>query len=75
VIAQTKPRNQALRAAAKMPLLSHVKRGERFDISKSEVVQWLMAQPEVQQETFNWIKRQGAIVFEDGQWRGAEWHE
>jgi hypothetical protein len=41
----------------------------------SEVVAWLREQPEVCQEMFNWLKRQGAIVYDDGRWRGAEWRD
>jgi hypothetical protein len=70
VHAKTSP---AMKRAAEMPLLRHFLPGQAFDISKSEVVQWLCDQPEIQQALFNWYKRNGAIVYEDGQWRGANW--
>jgi hypothetical protein len=65
----------ALRVAAKMPLLAHHRPGERFHISNSEVVQWLVRQPEVQQEIFNWAKNNNSIVLdiETGCWHGAAW--
>jgi len=55
-----------------MPLLSHFHRGQPFGVSRSDVVQWLIAQPEIQQEIFNQMKRNGAIVWDDGKWRGSE---
>jgi hypothetical protein len=66
-------RSLALRTAAKMPLLRHYHPGRRFDIQESEVVDWLVAQPEVRQMVFNLCKRAGAIQFdvETGGWRGA----
>ena len=62
----------SFKAASKMPLLSHHMHGEPFDITKSEVVRWLIAQPALQQELFNQMKRTGAIVWDAGRWRGAD---
>jgi hypothetical protein len=62
----------AFKAAARMPLLDHFHRGRPFDIAESDVVAWLIAQPEIQQETFNWCKLNGAIVYDDGKWRGVD---
>jgi hypothetical protein len=64
-----------IRAAAKMPPLRHYPiEGGPFNISKSEVVAWLMKQPELQQELFNLAKRAGAIAFDpqSGCWCGVE---
>jgi hypothetical protein len=64
-----------VKAAARMPLLEHYRRGEPFNISKSEVVKWLCRQPEIQQQFFNYYKACGAIVFdiETGGWHGSNW--
>jgi hypothetical protein len=65
----------ALKAAALMPLLPHNRSGEPFDITKSEVVHYLIAQPEIQQSVFNFCKRAGAINFDldTGKWVGASY--
>lgn len=56
-----------------MPLLSHVRHGEPFDIMRSEAVNWLLKQPAIRQELWNYLKRTGAVVYhESGQWHGAE---
>ena len=41
--------NKHLEVAKKMPPLHHKLPGEEFDITKSEVVKWLVAQPEIMQ--------------------------
>jgi SAM-dependent methyltransferase len=47
--------------------------GETFDWSKSEVIQWLIAQPAVQAYIFNKVKGSGAIEYdpESKAWRGC----
>jgi hypothetical protein len=42
---------------------------------QSDVCAWLIDQPEIRQELFNWVKRNGSIVFdlETGRWVGAEY--
>ncbi len=41
--------NKNLEVAKKMPPLHHKLPGQEFDISKSEVVKWLIGQPEILQ--------------------------
>jgi hypothetical protein len=68
-------RDYALEVARRMPALRHFPPpGEPFDISKSQVINWLIAQAPVQQELFNFCKRHGAIVYdvETHRWRGAD---
>jgi hypothetical protein len=68
----TYSQNKALAAAAKMPLLGHhCRRDENFDVMQSDVCRWLIAQPEIRQEIFNFCKHAGAIVFLDGKWVGS----
>jgi hypothetical protein len=69
---QTQSQSHALATARRMPLLSHFHVGRPFDLAESDVIAWLCAQPEIQQELFNYVKRHGAIVYEDGKWRGVE---
>jgi hypothetical protein len=66
---------RAMRVAATMPECKH-SNVEPFDIHKSEVVKWLIAQPEILQAMFNFYHDRGAIVFDQEQrlWRGA-WRE
>src|SRR5262249_24205815 len=63
---------KALKQAARMPSLFHSLPDQGFDIMKSEVVCWLVEQPEIRQAMFNWYKDKGAIVFRDGRWQGVE---
>jgi hypothetical protein len=62
----------AFKAAARMPVLDHFHKGRPFRIEESDVADWLCQQPEIRQEIFNWMKRLGAIVYDNGKWRGAE---
>jgi hypothetical protein len=56
-----------------MPLLQHFPpRGEPFDIMRSKVVDWLVNQAEVRQDLFNHFRRSGAIIYDNGKWRGAD---
>ena len=56
-----------------MPPLRHFRRGEPFDIMRSEAVDWLVSQPEVRQQVWNWAKKNNAIVLdlESGCWHGV----
>jgi len=58
-----------------MPVLRHHVPGQRFDIMQSDVCAWLIDQPAIRQEIFNWVKRNGGILFdvETGRWRGANY--
>jgi hypothetical protein len=65
-------RDRAIKAARKMPVLDHYQPGRPFNISESDVVAWLCAQPEIQQQIFNWLKYEGALLYLDGQWIGSD---
>ena len=64
-----------LAAASRMPPLRHFCKNGSFDIMRSEAVAWLVAQPEIRQDLWNWAKRNGVIVFdlEQQRWRGTRW--
>lgn len=58
-----------------MPPLRHSVPGEPFDIRKSEVVQWLVRQPEILQYIFDRAHDTGSIVYdpETERWCGADY--
>ena len=59
--------------AKKMPPLYHKLPGKDFDVLKSQVVRWLMNQPEVLDYIWNKLKQSGAVVYdpESGRWKGS----
>ena len=61
-----------MEAASRMPALCHWPKEGGFDIMRSEVCDWLVAQPEVRQWVFNVCKWHGAITYdmESRTWRG-----
>ena len=70
------PRNvnrDYLDCARKMPRLKHSV-GSKFDIRTSEVVKWLLNQPDIMQKVFNFAMNGGVIVYDPdtGEWRGAD---
>ena len=52
-----------LTCTRKMPRLKHTV-GDRFDIRTSEVVKWLVNQPDIMQKIFNFAMNEGAIVYD-----------
>jgi hypothetical protein len=62
----------ALKRAAQMPALFHSLPDQEFAVANSEVVRWLIAQPEILNALFGYYKDKGAIVFANGRWHGAE---
>ena len=71
------PKN--LNCVRTMPELRHSVGDGDFDITKSEVVQWLIRQPSVLQHLFEVARRKGTaeplIVYnaERGTWRGTDY--
>lgn len=57
-----------------MPTGQKHKPYEKFDISDSEIVAWLTAQPTIQQYLFDKFRFSGAIIFdtETETWRGRD---
>ena len=56
-----------------MPPLFHTLPGEEFDIQRSEVVRWLLRQPEIQRWIFDIVRGRRLIQFdpENGTWSGV----
>lgn len=65
--------SKAMLVACKMPALRH-KTDKAFDISKSEVVDWLSAQPEIRQALFDRYHDSGCILFDPDSktWKGKD---
>lgn len=59
------------RTLRSMPALPHSAEGRPFSIADSEVVRWLISQPDIQQWLFDKAKWSGRIIYESGLWRGA----
>jgi hypothetical protein len=67
--------SKAFQAACKMPPgKRHHAAGEDYRVASSEVVAWLIQQPEILQYVFNKIAHSGAIRFDpsSGTWRGID---
>ena len=65
---------KVIAVAETMPELSHYPdRSQQFDIRKSEVVQWIIQQPEILQWLFNVINNNGLIQFDPATqtWKGS----
>lgn len=68
-------RSKAHRLARAMPSgLIHKKPGEDYSIERSEVIRWLVSQPQLQAYLFERMSTTGAIVFdaETRTWRGSD---
>jgi hypothetical protein len=57
-----------------MPPRRHSIPGQPFDIERSEVVRWLLSQPEVTRWVFDVARSRGWIVYDraTGTWRGRD---
>lgn len=72
--------NKNLEAAKMMPPLYHTIPGEAFDIKKSEVVKWLLEQPEIMQFVMDRVSSRGEtsklIVYDrgTGKWQGVDYN-
>lgn len=69
--------NKHLRIAKKMPPLYHTLPGEKFELEKSEVVKWLISQPDLLDFIFDRVKKHGHIIYnpETGKWHGVDYDE
>lgn len=62
-----------LNCARKMPRLRHTV-GNKFDLRTSEVVKWLLDQPDIMQKIYNFATSHKVIVYDadTGEWKGAD---
>ena len=70
-------RSQLLKLVTNMPPLRHSIPGQEFNIYDSEVICWLINQPEALNYIWNNIKNSGTVVYdsESGTWQGVNYKE
>lgn len=70
-------RSKLLDAAKRMPKLRHSIPGQEFKIQNSEVVKWLISQPEILNYVWNNIKNSGTVTYsaETGCWSGVDYED
>lgn len=71
-------KNEPLRlmlASKNMPPLYHSLPGQSFDIQKSEVIKWLISNPEVLQYLFDKVNKSGFIIYnpKTQKWQGKDY--
>lgn len=68
-------RSEKLKIARKLPPSYHTVPGEEFDIKKSEVMQWLLNQPDILNYLWNNIKQSGDVEYDSdtGIWTGVDY--
>jgi len=68
-------RGKLWKAARGMPPLRHSVPGQDYDVRQSEVVRWLVQQPDILQIVFESVKDHKEIVFDrdTGTWRGIDY--
>lgn len=68
-------RSKKLDVAKKLPPSYHKVPGENYDARKSEVLQWLIKQPDIQEFVWDQIKQSGDVEYdrETGIWTGVDY--
>lgn len=58
-----------------LPPSYHKLPGEKYDIKKSEIVQWLIQQPEILQFLWDQFQPSGYIIYDrsTGKWHGVDY--
>lgn len=69
-----KCRSKKLLVARNMPPLYHTIPGQNFDITQSEVLKWLVAQPEILNYIWDNIKNSDDVCYDadTGKWYGVD---
>lgn len=72
-----KRRSKLLEVARKLPPSYHTIPGQEFDVNKSEVINWLIEQPEILNYLWNNIKQSSYVFYdsETGTWTGIDWED
>lgn len=72
----SKRRSKKLSVAKKLPPSYHTLPGQEFDIKKSEVINWLIDQPNILNYLWDNIKQSGDVFYdsETGTWTGVDWN-
>lgn len=69
--------SKLLDVAKRMPPLYHTLPGEEFDVSKSEVIQWLIRQPDILSYISNRVRGDSKLIVYDretGKWQGVDYN-
>lgn len=68
-------RSNLIEVAKNMPPLYHTIPRQEFDISNSEVVNWLLKQPDTLKYVWNNIKNSGSVIYDSdtGKWQGVDY--
>lgn len=69
-----KKRSKKIEVGKKLPPSYHTLPGEEFDIQKSEVVNWLIKQPEILSYIWDQFKQSGYVEYdpETSLWTGVD---
>lgn len=67
-------RSKLLEAVKRMPPLRHSIPGKEFNIKNSEVINWLIQQPDILNYVWNNIKNTDSVKFDSitGKWQGVD---
>ncbi len=67
-------RSKKLSVARNMPPMYHTLPGHNFDITQSEAIKWLTAQPEILNYIWDNIKNSDDVCYDaaTGKWRGVD---
>ena len=69
--------SKLLDVAKRMPPLYHTLPGEEFEVSKSEVIQWLIRQPDILSYISNRVRGDSKLIVYDretGKWQGVDYN-
>ena len=74
-MSRTKITSKKLEVIKRMPPSYHTLPGHEFDIKKSEVIRWLIDQPEVLSNLWDRLKQSGYLEYEQvtGRWKGIDY--
>lgn len=72
-----KRRSKKLNIARNLPPSYHTLPGEKFDIKKSEVINWLIEQPEILNYLWDNIKQSGDVEYDPTTriWTGVDYDD
>lgn len=76
-IRNKKSKSIKLDTAKSMPPLYHKLPGENYSTEKSQAIQWLIQQPEIQEFIWDKIKQSGDVFYNSatGKWQGVDCQE
>lgn len=72
-----KKRSKKLNVARNLPPCYHKLPGQKYDVKKSEVINWLIQRPSILEFLWDQFKQSGDIEYdpETGKWQGVDYEE